>query len=149
MFVNIVRSNNLISLWYILPQSISVLTNKFGNVWCHDHIIFHGNDLLVFEKFYTFRAEWNILENLSQYCGSWYPGAIRNKGVSCHGIGCEMKIENPDSKVHGANMGPIWGWQDPGGPHVGPMNLAKWEVFVLPLAMLSTNCTISVLEYDG
>ena len=30
----------------------------------------------------------------------------------------------PDSKVHGANMGPIWGRQDPGGPHVGPMNLA-------------------------
>ena len=32
----------------------------------------------------------------------------------------------PDSKVHGANMGPIWGRQDPGGPHVGPMNLAIW-----------------------
>ena len=31
-----------------------------------------------------------------------------------------------DSKVHGANMGPIWGRQDPGGPHVGPMNLAIW-----------------------
>ena len=30
----------------------------------------------------------------------------------------------PDSKVHGANMGPTWGRQDPGGPHVGPMNLA-------------------------
>ena len=30
----------------------------------------------------------------------------------------------PDSKVHGANMGPIWGRQDPGGPHVGPMNVA-------------------------
>ena len=30
----------------------------------------------------------------------------------------------PDSKVHGANMGPIWGWQDRGGPHVGPMNLS-------------------------
>ena len=29
-----------------------------------------------------------------------------------------------DSKVYGANMGPIWGRQDPGGPHVGPMNLA-------------------------
>ena len=24
-------------------------------------------------------------------------------------------------------MGPIWGWQDPGGPHVGPMNLAIWD----------------------
>ena len=29
-----------------------------------------------------------------------------------------------DSKVHGANMGPTWGRQDPGGPHVGPMNFA-------------------------
>ena len=35
---------------------------------------------------------------------------------------------NPDSKVHGANVGPIWGRQDPGGPHVGPMNFAIWEL---------------------
>ena len=33
----------------------------------------------------------------------------------------------PDSKVLGANMGPIWGRQDPCGPHVGPMNLAIWD----------------------
>ena len=32
----------------------------------------------------------------------------------------------PDIKVHGAHMGPIWGRQDPGGPHVGPMNFAIW-----------------------
>ena len=32
----------------------------------------------------------------------------------------------PDSKVHGANMGPTWGRQDPGGPHFGPMNFAIW-----------------------
>ena len=32
----------------------------------------------------------------------------------------------PDSKVHGAIMGPIWGRHDPGGPHVGPMNFAIW-----------------------
>ena len=32
----------------------------------------------------------------------------------------------PDSKVHGANMGPIWGRQYPGGPHVGAMNFAIW-----------------------
>ena len=24
-------------------------------------------------------------------------------------------------------MGPIWGRQDPGGPHVGPMNFAIWD----------------------
>ena len=35
---------------------------------------------------------------------------------------------NPDSKVHGAIMGPIWGRQDPGRPHVGPMKFAIWEV---------------------
>ena len=33
----------------------------------------------------------------------------------------------PYSKVHGADMGPIWGRQDPGGPHVGPMNFAIWD----------------------
>ena len=31
---------------------------------------------------------------------------------------------DPDSKVHAAYMGPTWGRQDPGGPRVGPMNLA-------------------------
>ena len=34
----------------------------------------------------------------------------------------------PDSKVHGANMGPIWDRQDPGGPHVGHMNFAIWDI---------------------
>ena len=34
------------------------------------------------------------------------------------------KTDIPDSKVHGANMGPIWGREDPGGPYVGHMNLA-------------------------
>ena len=39
----------------------------------------------------------------------------------------------PDSKVHGANMEPIWGRQDPGGRHVGPMNFAIWgTVDILP-----------------
>ena len=37
----------------------------------------------------------------------------------------DMKLY-PDSKVHGANMGPIWGLQDPGGSHIGPMNFAIW-----------------------
>ena len=36
----------------------------------------------------------------------------------------------PDGKVHGANMGPIWGRQDPGGPHVGPMTFAIWAATV-------------------
>ena len=31
---------------------------------------------------------------------------------------------HPDSKVHGANMGPTWVLSAPDGPHVRPMNLA-------------------------
>ena len=38
-----------------------------------------------------------------------------------------VSYNNPDSKVPGANMEPIWGRQEPGGPHVGPMNFAIWE----------------------
>ena len=34
---------------------------------------------------------------------------------------------NPDSKVHGANMGPAWVLSAPDWPHVGPMNLAIRE----------------------
>ena len=34
----------------------------------------------------------------------------------------------PDSKVHGANMGPTRGRQDPGGPHVGPNNFAICDI---------------------
>ena len=34
----------------------------------------------------------------------------------------------PDNKVHEACVGPAWGRQDPGGPHVGPMNLAIGDV---------------------
>ena len=34
----------------------------------------------------------------------------------------------PDSKDHGANLGPTWGRQDPGWPQVGPMNFAIWVI---------------------
>ena len=39
------------------------------------------------------------------------------------------KVTYPDSEVYGANMGSTWGQQDPGGPDIGPVNLATWDVF--------------------
>ena len=36
-------------------------------------------------------------------------------------------------------MGPIWGRQDPGGPHVGPMNFAIWVVACSVQAITWTN----------
>ena len=38
-----------------------------------------------------------------------------------------ITVRSPDSKVHGANMGPTWDRQDSGGSHVGPMDLAIWD----------------------
>ena len=38
-------------------------------------------------------------------------------------------VNIPDSKVHEANMGPIWVQSAPDGPHVGPMNLAIRDLF--------------------
>ena len=44
----------------------------------------------------------------------------------------------PNSKVHGANMGPIWVLWAPDGPHVGPMNLAIWVLlWMVSLIILS------------
>ena len=51
----------------------------------------------------------------------------------------------PDSKVHGANMRPIWGLQDPGGPHVGGMNFAIWAM--IPLHWSGRN--ISIQEHSS
>ena len=41
-----------------------------------------------------------------------------------------------DSKVHGAYIGSTWGRQDPGGPHVGPMILAIWDMLYVHLDKL-------------
>ena len=50
----------------------------------------------------------------------WKPRVVMMPALS------SLRVSYTDSKVHGANMGPIWGRQDPGGPRVGPMNLANW-----------------------
>ena len=47
---------------------------------------------------------------------------------------CQMRTSSnvgyssPDSKVHGANMGPTWVLAASNGSHVGPMNLAIREI---------------------
>ena len=52
-----------------------------------------------------------------------------------------LKRSNPDSKVHGANMGPTWDRQDPGGPDVGPMKIAIWAFVESTLAIRTGNKT--------
>ena len=61
----------------------------------------------------------------------------------------------PDRKVHGANMGPTWGRQDPCGSHVGPMNLAIWgratfcaTLYVVGSLLLLLNYILPVCGYN-
>ena len=58
-----------------------------------------------------------------------FPGHTTEAGIYCNkmvggAVVVLMRSYTPDSKVHGAGMGSIWGRQDPGGPHVGPMDFA-------------------------
>ena len=76
-----------------------------------------GNRVLII----TIQAFWLVM-SLGKMVMDCISGAMLNGAVS---MGCMY----PDSKVHGDNMGTIWGRQDPDGPHVGPMNLAIWVCF--------------------
>ena len=42
---------------------------------------------------------------------------LTDQGEILH-ASCYKSKYDPDNKVRGANMGPIWGRQDPDGPHV-------------------------------
>ena len=44
----------------------------------------------------------------------------------------------PDSEVYGINKGPTWGRQDPGRPHVGPMNFAIWDIIPLQRSLIAS-----------
>ena len=85
--------------------------------------------------------------------GKWISTQYDLKAVECDspdvtGFICciERKLYKPverypDSKVRGANMGPISGRQDPGGPHVGPVN------FAIRVCISSTICMIKFHNY--
>ena len=66
-----------------------------------------GRDYVFWQKLFSFRVYVTVI----YYLEVRYPQC-------CH----------PGSKIYGAKIGPIWGRQDPGGPHVGPMNFAIWEL---------------------
>ena len=53
---------------------------------------------------------------------------------------------SPDSKVRGANMGPTWVLSAPDGFHVGPMNLAIWVPYKVPMMRNALPCCDFVMQ---
>ena len=62
--------------------------------------------------------------------------------MACRQFGAKnfhtKKHLNPESKGHGANMGPTWVLSAPGGTHVDPMTLAIRENTVSLIASITT-----------
>ena len=93
---------------------------------------------LVYEVLaYTVVAEvllWSTPRTLLFIKWSWVPMFLA--GFDPYWIKQPASMENSEmvsiwnntlkNKVHGPIMGPIWGRQDPYGPHVGPMNFTLW-----------------------
>ena len=63
-----------------------------------------------------------------------------------HLIYIVFMVDFPDSKVHGANTGPTWGRQGPGGPHVGRMNIAFLFHAVRSFATMPPKCLVSLVN---
>ena len=71
-------------------------------------------------------SKWGYLCTLVRLSCQRSSSVFENTNVGTNLLQPSSLRIHPDSKVHWANMGPIWDRQDPGGPHVGPMNIVIW-----------------------
>ena len=80
-------------------------------------------------------------------CSLWRHCNVTGTGHTNIKMRFHHTVVYPNSKVHGANMGPIWGRQVPGGPHAGPMNFAIWVGTSLRLTWHDPNNLIEYLIF--
>ena len=91
--------------------------------------------------FYTFHISlewWHTVHSNAQYAhgpqylcvGVFYSYPPEDTGTKAT---TQLPQRNPDSKVRGANMGSIWGRQDPGGPMLAAGTLLSGKTPSLPL----------------
>ena len=86
----------------------------------------HNESFHTFISFKNTCIQWQVNKLVTQQRSLWKPSdhvTIMTNHGTWEIAGNEACT---DSKVQWANMGPIWGGQDPGGPHVGPMKFAIW-----------------------
>ena len=99
------------------PVTVEFPTQKASNAenvsnwWCHHLFINWIKERHQLKYYFEFNPQTAGNARVrTQHCGYWFFGA---KAA-------------PDSKVHGAIMGPTWVLSAPDGPHVCPINLAIW-----------------------
>ena len=122
------NSNQLKSFFDLFSKCPWLLSSNdmpFSWSWHSLHQHFFQGEICQTLKFCEIVIFNNILppigENYIIWCTCWLHLLMK----SCLTLKSIVFIINsPDSKVHWANMGLTWGLSAPGGPHVGPMNLA-------------------------
>ena len=102
--IPLTKASDVEILCFLLSGPEQMVEQTIGTLTVMSHDVF----IHVLQSCFAGTGSW-----LLRYQWSYPEGTL-------HGL--------PDSKVHGANMGPTWGRQDPGGHHVGPMNFAIWEL---------------------
>ena len=129
----------LLYLWNMWDK-VAVRCKQCPLLWCkerHPHVTMPIAYVTLYEgaqqDMYIILL-WKLSARYSVWCldvcelvmiTAWSWGVIENP---CHKFNDGLATQpNPDSNAHGANMGPIWGRQDPGGPHVGPVNVVIRE----------------------
>ena len=116
------------------------LAGTWGHHTCYEQTWHDSN------RFYITYHQTQLNENngnwqshkfiFADYIRHWFPcmavswSAINTRKCS-HNCRRFFYSENPDSKVRVAKMGPTWVLAAPGGPHLGPANLAIRELMML------------------
>ena len=128
--IQIAKSYTLIFVWrfslngkyvYFKSSLLSDLSVFPVNSWTH---------LCIFKAYILINVEQTVVK-----VNVWDIAAINCNNPWCGAYGTSVwrvtwwmwglwSQHIPDRKVRGANMGSIWGRQDPGGPNVGPHELS-------------------------
>ena len=119
----------------------------FHGICCRIMFVVVNFDALAQASWYSNRKETSYLPLLNAGFETRvsYTKSPADKTVCIfHGIYCR-----PDSKVHGANMGPTWVLSAPDGPHVGPMKLAIREDYECVYCMKELAADIVLWQHVG
>ena len=136
-----------VSLWCIILLYLYCHSKWVNMVYLYHCALFLFCDIMIVYKLIgvldTFFRVTLVALVQSHDCPSATKVTLKHMGEIIFDLWVKLVItypqqNTPDSKVHGANMGPIWGQQDPGGPHVSPHELCY-------LGPCSVTCVLVIL----
>ena len=125
---NVINKNMFVFEWIMWETACAA-----GHLWVHQELVSFAipNTTVLCRPAHSPITEWAV----------WQATYRMIQLVTQHDIFI------PDSKVHEDYMGPTWGRQDPGGPHVGPMNLANRDWGRYKMAAISQTTFLNAFSW--